>query len=579
MFFFFDTINIMIEHLTIKNFGLIDNVSVEFSKGLNILTGETGAGKSILIDGLRFGLGEKISTDAIRDPSLPCIVQIATRIGAEFSASYPAVSEFSPEDGTLIINRTYTPDGKSKIRVNGLSATISQLKELGDRLIDFHGPHDHQMLLSARAHLEILDRLCSMEKEKKEYSLVYERYKQLTGELEELVSLSQTRQRDLELIDHQIQELSKVKLDGESYADITEKQIKMDNSEKLFEAGRLIMEALDNEDTGVSNSLSNAFAHMRALNRIDPGTENLGRILADLQETSSELTSMLRDYLDSLSFEPREAAEINRKKDIYDDIKRKYGPSLEKAAAYLAEISAKRGKLADIEGNTLELETEIQNTLADLGKTADILTKKRRKTAEFLKKTIEQELKELGILHVKFECRIGRKDFDEHGCDDVAFYISPNAGEDLKPLAEIVSSGEAARVMLALKKALIGVDPIPVLIFDEIDAQIGGRLGSVTGNKLKELSVGRQVILITHLPQIASFADTHFKISKKVSGNRAVTSIEKLDHEGSVKELAKMMSGENETGIALTHAKELLDSAKEKKGGNATRVKHKPARS
>ena len=551
----------MITQLTIRNFGLIDNASVEFGKGLNILTGETGAGKSILIDGLRFGLGEKLNTAAVRDPALPCVVQIVADVSRGLIDEYPPLGELVSEENTLIIDRIYLPDGKSKVKINGLTVTISQLKDIGDHLIDFHGPHDHQMLLSTAAHREILDRLCGINDENDRYAPVFKRFSDLKKELNALAELSQNRQRDIELLEHQIQELSQVPLDEIHFNNVVEKQTKINNSEKLFESGRQILQALDHEDSSIATNLAAAFTCMRSLNKTDPGTVRFAETLTTLQEASNRLTAELRDYLDSLSFEPQEAAKINRERDIYDDIKRKYGPDLDNAAKYLSEIREKREKLANIEENTRNIEDQISAAEKELGKAADSLTKLRKKTAGSLTGTIEKELKELGILHVQFECRIEKTGFNEYGQDDIAFYISPNAGEDLKPLAEIVSSGEAARAMLALKKALIDVDPIPVLIFDEIDAQIGGRLGTITGRKLKELSANRQVILITHLPQIASFADIHFKISKKVSNNRTVTCVEQLDQEGTVRELAKMMSGENETSIALTHAREMLNTA------------------
>lgn len=552
----------MISQLTIKNFGLIDNASVEFSKGLNILTGETGAGKSILIDGLRYGLGEKINNAAVRDPKLPCIVEIVLETTPGLLKEYPPLEELCAGEQTVAINRTYMPDGKSKTKINGLTVTIGQLKELGDHLVDFHGPHDHQMLLSSGAHLAILDRISDIGKLLPRYAELFEKYQALKKRRQDISDLAATRQRDVEFLQHEIKELSGIELDEAKYAELVEKQTRLNNSQKLFDAAKQVLELLDGEDAGAANALAAAFSHIKALNKTDPGTEKFGAALASIQENAGQLASDLRDYIDSLSFEPHEADQINELSDRYYDIKRKYGPSLEQAKTYYEQAKNKYDAIAKAEENTRELDREIASVEKELKTAADSLTRQRKKTAAALKKTIEQELKELGILHVQFECRIEKSDFTDRGQDAVTFYISPNAGEELKPLADIVSSGEAARLMLALKKALIDVDPIPVLIFDEIDAQIGGRLGTVTGKKLKELSANRQVILITHLPQIASFADTHFKVSKKVLNNHTVTHIQPLDAGEKVKEVAKMMSGENETGIALTHAQEMISTAK-----------------
>ncbi|HNQ50858.1 MAG TPA: DNA repair protein RecN [Candidatus Omnitrophota bacterium] len=548
--------------LTIKNFGLIDSLSIDLSRGLTVLTGETGAGKSILIDGLRFCLGEKISASAVRDPNAPCRAELVIEISSGLIREYPPLEELTAGEDQLIINRTLLPDGKTKARINGLAVTLAQLKALGDHLMDFHGPHDHQMILSPEAHRGILDRLCAMDTNMAAYTQIYEQYMQLKHERQQLGELAATRRRDIEMLEHQIKELSAVPLDEEQYDLLIEQQTKLNNAEKLYEAAQQMLAAIERDDTGVSEGLASAFPHAKTLNRIDPATERFTRSLADIQDSVSVLAQELRGYLDSLSFEPEEAAQINRRCDLYYDIKRKYGPEIAHAAAYLEQTREKYERIVHAEENTRALDEKAAAAEIALRRSAAVLTKHRLKAGQALKRTIEQELKELGIQHVKFDCRIEKSGFTAAGADAVTFYISPNKGEDLKPLADIVSSGEAARLMLALKKALIEADPIPVLIFDEIDAQIGGRLGTVIGKKLKELSRNRQVIAITHLPQIASFADTHLKIVKKVAGERTVTHVERLDADGTLKELAQMMSGERETGIALDHARELVNMAK-----------------
>ncbi|MEK6563660.1 MAG: DNA repair protein RecN [Candidatus Omnitrophota bacterium] len=553
----------MISHLTIKNFGLFDHITIEFSKGLNILTGETGAGKSILIDGLRYALGERLDPSQIRDPQQPCAVEAIFEISKNLVNDYEALSEFLPEKETsLIINRAYLPDGRNRARINGLSVTIARLKELGNHLLDFHGPHDHQMLLSSDAHLSMLDRLSNINAPKNEYSQIYRKYLELAGEQEKLKELSSSRERDIEILKHQIRELEQVPLEEEKYTELLEKQSRLNNSEKLYERAGWLINAIENDESGISQAITKAFPHIRLLNNIDPATSVLTENLNQIQEKSDEILSYLRDYLEKLSFEPREANEINKSYDTYIELKRKYGPSLDEVSKFYQSAKEKYDALINFEINSAELNEKISSLRKELARIAQKITKKRKAAADSLKETIEKELQELGITHARFECGIEKAELNPDGQDKVIFYISPNAGEDLKPLAEIVSSGEAARLMLALKKALIKVDPIPVLIFDEIDAQIGGRLGTITGKKLKELSVDRQVILITHLPQIASFADTHFKIYKKIENNRTLTAIEELDAAKKIKEIAKMMSGEKESAIAITHAQEMLTQAK-----------------
>ncbi|MCK5214308.1 MAG: DNA repair protein RecN, partial [Candidatus Omnitrophica bacterium] len=502
----------MLSQLTIHNFGLIDKVVIEFSRKLNILTGSTGAGKSIVIDGLRFALGERLSASQIRDKSRPCVIEAVFDLNTSPLRHSDLFKDFlDADDNSLIINRQLSADGRKKIKVNGFTVTLAQLKALGNHLIDFHGPHDHQMLLSEELHINFLDPLVDFGDLKETYSRLYNDYIRLRSQLRDLENASSSRERDLDLLGHQIKELSQASLKAEDYEALRADQTRVANAEKLHENGAALLRLFENRDIGITDSIHKAFSSVRTLQHTDTATETLAEYLTNIQENSDQLIMELRDYLDSLSFEPRQAREINDKYDIYENIKRKYGPTIEEAHDFYLKAQEKYDLLINLEHNDARLKKDIAACEKKLTKLARQLTEAREKGALALKETIEQELKDLGIKQVLFEARVTSVDFHAEGRDKVVFYISPNTGEDLKPLAEIVSSGEAARVMLALKKALTRVDPIPVLIFDEIDAQIGGRLGKVIGTKLKSLSNDRQIILITHLPQIASFADTHFK--------------------------------------------------------------------
>ncbi len=553
----------MVTQLTIQNFGLIDNLSLEFCDKLNILTGETGAGKSIIIDALRYALGDQLNASQIRNPALSCAVEVVFELEDKELRENEVFSEYLPNgEQSLIINRTYAPDGKKKIKVNGFAVTLAQLKELGNHLVDFHGPNDHQMLLSADSHLAILDRLTDLGKLKEEYTVGFKKYSELRVRLKALHEAASSRERDCDLLEHQVKELEQVPLDEAKYEHLLQEQTRLNNVTKLYECASLLLNALENDDSGVAQGLSQAFTPLKILNKIDSSTEKFAGKLNLIQENSQELISELNSYLESLSFEPQEAEQINKNCDIYQDIMRKYGPGLDEAARFYQEAKQKYELLANLEQNDAALQQEIKELEKDLKQVAQKITKQRKKAAKLLEETIEKELTELGIVHVQFECRISRVELNSQGEDGVSFYISPNAGEELKPLAEIVSSGEAARLMLALKKALTKVDPIPVLIFDEIDAQIGGRLGTITGKKLQEISRDRQVILITHLPQIASFAENHYRVYKKVKDNHTTTIVELLSKEERVKEMAKMMSGEKESSISLAHAQDMLAKAK-----------------
>ena len=553
----------MLSQLTIHNFGLIDKVVIEFSRKLNILTGSTGAGKSIVIDGLRFALGERLSASQIRDKSRPCVIEAVFDLNTSPLRHSGIFKDFlDVDDNSLIINRQLSADGRKKIKVNGFTVTLAQLKALGNHLIDFHGPHDHQMLLSEELHINFLDPLVDFGDLKETYSRLYNDYIRLRSQLRDLENASSSRERDLDLLGHQIKELSQASLKAEDYEALRADQTRVANAEKLHENGAALLRLFENRDIGITDSIHKAFSSVRTLQHTDTATETLAEYLTNIQENSDQLIMELRDYLDSLSFEPRQAREINDKYDIYENIKRKYGPTIEEACDFYLKAQEKYDLLINLEHNDARLKKDIAACEKKLTKLARQLTEAREKGALALKETIEQELKDLGIKQVLFEARVTSVDFHAEGRDRVVFYISPNTGEDLKPLAEIVSSGEAARVMLALKKALTRVDPIPVLIFDEIDAQIGGRLGKVIGTKLKSLSNDRQIILITHLPQIASFADTHFKVIKEVTGGRTVTNVCLLDAKARVEELSEMMSGDKKSAISVTHAKDMLAQAK-----------------
>ena len=552
----------MLSSLTIQNFGLIDRLSLEFDGGLNILTGETGAGKSIVIGALRIALGGRVSSSQLRDAKKPCVVEAAFDLKSRELRGLDVFEDFlSNEDPSLIIQRTYSPDGRNKVKINGLSVTIGQLKMIGDHLIDFHGPHDHQMLLSSDSHKGMLDRLVDFGSLLSDYGKVYTEYSQLQKKLEEIQGLAVSRDRELDLIAHQVKELEQVPLEDEAYEDLAQTQTKINNAEKLNDCAGQLIQLLEGGQNGVSESIRQSFGPMRTLNKIDERTASLMGSLDQFQEINEQLLAELHDYTRGLSFDPQEAQEVNNRIDMYDDIKKKYGPTLADAKTFYEEIRQKYDLLMNLEHNDSELRQGLESLKKNLISEARKITKVRQKAAVALKQTIEKELSELGIAKVKFEARVEQSEFGNDGQDTITFFISPNVGEDLKPLAQIVSSGEAARVMLALKKALIKVDPIPVLIFDEIDAQIGGRLGTITGKKLREISGSRQVILITHLPQIASFADIHFKVVKSVKDGRALTTVEVLDKEQRVNEIAKMMSGEKTSRVSVEHAHDMLAKA------------------
>lgn len=549
----------MLSSLTIRNFGLIDDLSLELGVGLNALSGETGAGKSIIVEALRICLGARMKPSQVRDPGRYCILEVIFDLSTEVLERNSVLKDFlSQEETSLIISRIYISEGKNKIKINGLAATVAQLKEIGGALIDLHGPHDHQMLLVKESHITMLDRLSGADDFLALYRGNFDKFSELNRQLQEIQDNTQSRERELDMIVYQIKELSQVELNQEKYLEYLGEQTRINNTEELCRCTGEMTALLEDDNIGVGENIRKAFVLMNKLNQIDETTNDFAQDLSLIQEASNQLLSKLNEYTQSLNFEPGQAAQINKTCDIYSSLLRKYGPDIKDVITFFDQAQERHEFLINLEHSDKKIREEKIQLEKELSRIAGQIHKLRSKAAGALKNTIEKELLELGFSKVLFDCKIKKVPFRNDGCDDVEFYISPNPGEPLKPLADIVSSGESARVMLALKKALVKVDPVPVLIFDEIDAQIGGRLGTVTGVKLKELSCGRQVIVITHLPQIASFADTHYKVVKQVHCGRTSISVLQLTDGNRVKELAQMMSGKEETKISLSHAKDML---------------------
>ncbi|NLE65584.1 MAG: DNA repair protein RecN [Elusimicrobia bacterium] len=550
----------MLTSLTIKNFGIIENISLSLAPGLNVLTGETGAGKSILIHALRFCLGDRFQASHLRDGADQCSVEASFDLSEPLIKTLP-LEDIPPDGTTLTIQRLVTSDGKNRIRINGLSTTVGTLKAIGDRLIDIHGPHDHQLLLAEDMHLVILDALTDAGAIKEKYRTAYTGYTALKKELEDLETMARSRDRDLDLLSHQVRELEQVPLDEETLKALESEISRINNAEHLFEDLTLAMSALDSDGAGMGSLISRAYRPVQKLAETDPEAAPFLETLSSLQESASSLLSSLRDYSEKLSFDPETAKDANRRFDIYHGILKKYGPSLAEARTFLEESRKKRDLLSDIEHNTGSLKKKILNEERELKTIAEEWTKVRKKAAILLKKTIENELKDLGFKTISFETRIEKIPPGPEGQDRVVFFISPNVGESLKPLAEIVSSGESARIMLAIKKALMQVDPVPTLIFDEIDAQIGGRLGTVIGEKLREISRHRQVILITHLPQIAAFASRHIRIEKIAEKDRTKVRLSDLPEDARIEEMAHMLSGDAASAISRAHAMDMRAAA------------------
>lgn len=539
----------MLSRLHIRNFAIIEDIEIEFSGSLNVFTGETGAGKSILIDALRFVMGERAEGEFVRSGTESCEVEAAFEIGGS--------------DDLLILRRIFSRDGKSRAWISNRMVNTSNLREASAPLIDIHGQYDHQLLLDERTHVELLDRIAKNESSLSDYQKIYREYLSLTRRLNEIRGQEAGRERELDLLKYQISEIERAKIsDPQEEETLKREHIKLAHGEKLGRKIERILGLLEEGETTVSSLLGETIRDWNELLRLDDSLAAPKKDFDEAQLKFEEVSRALRDYQEELSAEPERLKEVEGRLEALELLKKKYGPSLTDALAFFDAAKKKYDSLSNSELLEKDAKKELEKMIPQLEARARGLSEKRKKAAASLTRTIESELKDLEMPHTKFDTKFEARDFAETGKDQIEFLIQINAGEPMLPLKKIVSAGEVSRIMLAVKRALVKVDPIPTLIFDEIDANIGGRLGKVVGEKLKEISGERQVLLITHLPQIASFADRHFKVSKAVRQGRTVAEYKMVEADERVQELSQMLSGKAESEISRKHAKEMLGRGK-----------------
>ncbi len=580
----------MIQELDIRNYALIDRVKIDFSKGLNILTGETGAGKSIIIGAVGLILGERTSSDVIRTGADSAVVRATIDISSNpHVSSILSKTDLQNEDdkNLLILSREITQNGRSRCWINDRTATTNVLREIGDYLIDIHGQHEHQTLFRKEKHLEFLDDFGDLRQYRRKIAELYDLLQKQQMEYEQLLHDRDEKLRQKELLEFQLKELEDAKLtEGEEEKLLRERQL-LNSAEQIFELSNNIYERLYGSEKPsfmpVLDILKSIRSDFIKLQQIDP---KLAEIQSRFENTIYELEDIARyvlDYHDNVEFNPRRLSEIESRLDLLYRLKRKYlKDSVGGLIAYKKKV---KQDLEDISFSSTKIDNlkkDIQETRNTACKIALEISKQRRYHAERLKKLIEKELSDLGMEKTIFEVQItqnelrsadgifieydGKKyQLNADGIDQAEFLISPNVGEELKPLTKIASGGEISRIMLALKAVLAtGTSISPdTMIFDEIDTGIGGRIAEIVGKKLKELSKSRQVICITHLPQIASLADSHCRVQKRTIGERTVIEVQKLNDDEVVSEVARMLAGEKITDVTIAHAQEMIEQARQ----------------
>ena len=539
--------------LRIKNLALVEELEWQMAPGFVAVTGETGAGKSIIIGALQLLLGERADKSLIRTGADLCTVE-AVFAGRDLQKLNPELVEagIEPCEGDLTIKRSFSVAGGTRQFVNGSPTTLSILKKLGDDLIDLHGPHDHQSLLSPETQLSLLDSFARAEDELDEYRKHYRQLQALLGEHATLDTAETAREQELDLLRHQVAEIKSGNLAAHEEDEIENRYKLASNSKRLIELASAIANNLSEADDSVVSQLAETQRLLRELERIDNSIEQFSSAHAAAVVELSEISRALSAYAEKLDLDPQQLASLEQRVSLFETLKRKYGGSIADVIAF-GEHAAER--MRKIEGHDAELERltkEIENVRAQMIRVGDALRTLRRKAAPKLSENIRQNLRDLGFRQSEFEAKLAALDEPRpNGFDSVELLFSPNPGEPLKSLRAIASSGEISRLMLAIKSALAAHDAIPLLVFDEIDTNVGGEIAHAVGAKMQMLGRDHQVICITHLPQVAATASSHFVVTKDVTHGRTFSNLREVTGKGRQEEIARMLGGKSESALEL----------------------------
>jgi len=531
----------------------VEELEWQIAPGFVAVTGETGAGKSIIIGALQLLLGERADKSLIRTGADLCAVEAAFS-GNDLQKLNPRLIEagIEPCEGDLIIKRTLSGIGTNRQFINGSPTTLSILKNLGDELVDLHGPHDHQSLFSSDKQLGLLDSFARAEEQVAEYRKHYRQLQTLLAEHAVLNTVETAREQELDLLRHQINEISSANLVADEEEEIELRYKLASNSKRLIELASTIANKLSEADGSVLSQLAETQRLLRELEKIDDSISRFSSAHAAAVIELSEIARSLSQYAEKLDLDPAQLSALEQRVSLFETLKRKYGGSIPEVIAF-GERAAER--MRKIEGRDAELERlagEIETTRANLNRDGEALRKLRTKAAPKLSETIRRNLRDLGFRQSEFEAKLFALDEPRpNGFDSVELLFSPNPGEPLKPLRTIASSGEISRLMLAIKSALAAHDAIPLLVFDEIDTNVGGEIAHAVGAKMQNLGRDHQVICITHLPQVAATASSHFVVTKEVVRGRTFSNLREVSGKTRNEEIARMLGGKSESALKL----------------------------
>jgi DNA repair protein RecN (Recombination protein N) len=539
--------------LRIKNLALVEELEWQIGSGFIAVTGETGAGKSIIIGALQLLLGERADKSLIRTGTDLCTVE-AVFSSKDLQKLNPQLVEagIEPCENDLIIKRSFSGTGGTRQFINGSPTTLSVLKNLGDELVDLHGPHDHQSLLSAETQLSLLDSFARAEEQLDRYRKHYRQLQTLLAAHAALNTAETAREQELDLLRHQITEIKSANLVADEEEEIEKRYKLTSNSKRLIELASTIANKISETDNSVLSQLAETQRLLRELERIDGSITQFSSAHAASVVELSEIARALSAYAEKLDLDPQQLAGLEQRVSLFETLKRKYGGSIAEVIAF-GERAAER--MRKIEGRDMELERlekEIENVRAQMNSAGEALRKLRAKASPKLSEHIRRNLRDLGFRQSEFEAELSALQGPRpNGFDAVELLFSPNPGEPLKPLRAIASSGEISRLMLAIKSALAAHDAIPLLVFDEIDTNVGGEIAHAVGAKMRTLGRDHQVICITHLPQVAATASSHFVVTKDVARGRTFSDLHEVTGKARQEEIARMLGGKSESALKL----------------------------
>ncbi len=566
----------MIEELRIQNFAIIERLELPLRPGLTVFTGETGAGKSIIVDAVSLLLGGRAESVMVRAAASHALLEATFHLN---EAVRPALQALLAPEGLwddpryLTLGREIRRQGRHIARINGRAVSLNLLRRVGQRLVDIHGQAEHLSLFRVPEHLRLLDRFAHLEEKVAAYRQAYRRLQSVRKQWAALRQQEAEAARRADFLAFQIEEIHNADLQPGEEERLRQERERLAHAETLAEQARQAVFLLD-EGNMEAPALTDLFGQvseaLQTIAQIDASQAALVEEAAGLADQLADLARRLRDYAENIEFDPRRLDEIEERLSLINDLKRKYGATIDEILAYARRAQAELDALTHAEEQLAALEKEAAALEADLARQAEHLSTQRQEAATRLAQKIEAELQDLRMAAARFRVQIRQQPaddglpmpdgqrlaFHDRGVDQVEFLLAPNPGEGFKPLAKIASGGESARLMLALKRVLVLADPTLTLIFDEIDQGIGGRLGAVVGRKLRALARHHQVLVITHLPQLAAYGDHHFRVAKQVRQGRTVTVVEPLEGEARVQELAQMLGGEDEE--MLQSARQLL---------------------